>query len=165
MPPARNVTIHAIKLERLCRGDLTVLVDCGSGMYVRSLARDLGERIGCGGYVKELRRLRIGGTGVGAAVSLDELESMGSGSLWNFAERDTRTVLASFPRAIIKSSYVGKLVDGLPPEALWFRDDVSKLRRHPWVLVSDERGVVIALASGRGPEKGFPVRLRRVLAR
>ena len=35
-------------------------VNCGKGTYIRSLAHDIGEKLGCGGYVKELRRTAIG---------------------------------------------------------------------------------------------------------
>ena len=54
--PAREVEVHAFDL--LAReGDLlTLRVECGSGTYVRSLARDLGEKLGCGAHLTALRR-------------------------------------------------------------------------------------------------------------
>lgn len=44
--------------------DLDVVVDCSSGTYIRALARDLGERLGCGGHLTALRRTRIGNFGL-----------------------------------------------------------------------------------------------------
>ena len=40
------------------KGELLIEVDCSTGTYIRSLARDIGEKIGCGGYLKELRRTK-----------------------------------------------------------------------------------------------------------
>ena len=40
------------------KGELSVYVECSTGTYIRSLARDIGERIGCGGFLKSLRRTK-----------------------------------------------------------------------------------------------------------
>ena len=51
--------------------DLDVVVDCSSGTYIRSLARDLGAGLGVGGHLTALRRTRIGPFAVGDAGGLD----------------------------------------------------------------------------------------------
>ena len=62
---AREVDVHAFELlseQDLLDGDapqLRLHVECGSGTYVRSLVRDLGEALGCGAHVAELRRLWV----------------------------------------------------------------------------------------------------------
>ncbi|KGI78171.1 tRNA pseudouridine(55) synthase TruB [Oleiagrimonas soli] len=53
---ARDVEIHRIDLLRREHDRLQLYVECGSGTYIRSLARDLGERIGCGAHLSALRR-------------------------------------------------------------------------------------------------------------
>jgi tRNA pseudouridine55 synthase len=53
--------------------DLDVVVDCSSGTYIRALARDLGEALGVGGHLTALRRTRVGGFDVEAAVGIDDL--------------------------------------------------------------------------------------------
>jgi tRNA pseudouridine55 synthase len=53
--------------------DVRVEVDCSSGTYVRALARDLGQRLGVGGHLTELRRTRVGPFGLDVARTLDEL--------------------------------------------------------------------------------------------
>jgi tRNA pseudouridine55 synthase len=50
---------------------LEIEVYCGKGTYIRSLARDLGERLGCGGLIESLRRTRVGSFKVEEAVGLD----------------------------------------------------------------------------------------------
>jgi tRNA pseudouridine55 synthase len=52
---------------------LAVLVVCSKGTYVRSLARDLGEALGCGAHLTRLVRLWVGSFGLEDAVSLDEI--------------------------------------------------------------------------------------------
>ncbi|HKE46443.1 MAG TPA: tRNA pseudouridine(55) synthase TruB [Rhodanobacteraceae bacterium] len=57
--PPRDVDVHAFDLvDRLPEG-LRLHVECGSGTYVRSLVRDLGEKLGCGAHVDALRRLWV----------------------------------------------------------------------------------------------------------
>ena len=58
--PARQVMVQRISLLTYAYPRLEIEVECGKGTYIRSLARDLGEALGCGGYVGELIRTRIG---------------------------------------------------------------------------------------------------------
>jgi tRNA pseudouridine55 synthase len=57
---ARPVRIDAIRITGYERPYLDVEVDCGKGTYIRSIARDVGAKLGCGGMVQTLRRTRIG---------------------------------------------------------------------------------------------------------
>ena len=57
---SKKVTIHKLNLISWSQnnGELLVDVDCSTGTYIRSLARDIGDKIGCGGYLKNLRRTK-----------------------------------------------------------------------------------------------------------
>lgn len=66
---ARKVQISEIKLLHYIPPLLGLKVICGKGTYIRALARDLGERLGCGGCVKSLVRTRIGEFKLSQAVS------------------------------------------------------------------------------------------------
>lgn len=68
---ARRVHIDGIDLLRYEYPEADLEVCCGKGTYIRSLARDLGERLGCGGYVQVLRRTRVGPFRAEDAVPLD----------------------------------------------------------------------------------------------
>jgi tRNA pseudouridine55 synthase len=72
-PPPRQVVIYAIQLFNWCSPDLTVEVHCGSGTYIRALARDLGDCLGCGGHLTGLVRLRSGQFSLAEATELDEV--------------------------------------------------------------------------------------------
>jgi len=66
----RPVTVHAIQLEESGAEQLQMTVHCGSGTYVRSLARDIGAALGCGGHLTALRRMSAGRFDVAAAVTI-----------------------------------------------------------------------------------------------
>jgi tRNA pseudouridine55 synthase len=69
--PPRPVRIFRIDLLEYAYPALRIEVECGKGTYLRSLARDLGERIDCGGYLASLRRTRVGSFLVDDALPLD----------------------------------------------------------------------------------------------
>lgn len=70
---ARAVTIYELEQLAFDLPLLTLRVVCSSGTYIRSLAHDLGELLGCGGHVAALRRTAVGGFMVDTAVPLDYL--------------------------------------------------------------------------------------------
>lgn len=72
--PAR-VTVLALQVRGLREDVVELSVRCSSGTYVRALARDLGEALGTGGHLAELRRTESGGFGLSAAAIWDELLS------------------------------------------------------------------------------------------
>lgn len=57
---ARKVIVHDIQLLQYNSPDLDIIVHCGSGFYVRSLAHDIGTKFGCGGHLSMLERTKIG---------------------------------------------------------------------------------------------------------
>ena len=76
--PPRSVTIHRLELVEWDATDpdrptAVLEVECGAGTYIRSLARDLGERLGCGAYLGALIRTASGPFRLAAAHSLDEI--------------------------------------------------------------------------------------------
>jgi tRNA pseudouridine55 synthase len=70
---ARPVTIYA--LTRIGRNgdDVQLTVDCSSGTYIRSLAHDLGQALGCGAHLTQLRRTQVGKFSAESAHSLANL--------------------------------------------------------------------------------------------
>ncbi|UGB36912.1 tRNA pseudouridine(55) synthase TruB [Frateuria soli] len=72
--PPREVEIHRLELMAHEGDRLQLMVECGSGTYIRSLAVDLGERLGCGAHLTALRRLWVEPFREPAMVTLAELE-------------------------------------------------------------------------------------------
>ncbi len=73
MIPERNVIVHDLALDAVKPGVLAVTIDCSAGTYVRSIARDIGQALGCGGHLSSLRRISAGVFRVEAAVGLHRL--------------------------------------------------------------------------------------------
>jgi tRNA pseudouridine55 synthase len=71
---ARTVEIHDIQITEFSPPTLGLRVESGRGVYMRSLAHDLGEALGCGGYVTDLARLYCGGCRAEESVTLEQLE-------------------------------------------------------------------------------------------
>lgn len=74
--PEREVQVHAIEVLEQQPERLRLRVTCGSGTYIRSLARDLGESLGCGAHISALRRLWVEPFREPAMVTLDQLRAM-----------------------------------------------------------------------------------------
>jgi tRNA pseudouridine55 synthase len=69
----RLIRIESIERLEVNPPFLRVRIDCGRGTYIRSLARDIGEALGTGAYLTQLRRTRIGKFAVESAVTVDQL--------------------------------------------------------------------------------------------
>ncbi|WP_266181690.1 tRNA pseudouridine(55) synthase TruB [Dyella humicola] len=73
--PAREVEVYRLDLVSRSENSLTLYVECGSGTYVRSLAVDLGEDLGCGAHLVALRRLWVEPFREPAMVTLEQLHA------------------------------------------------------------------------------------------
>jgi tRNA pseudouridine55 synthase len=137
------VTVHRLELLGWDpeRGRLELLVGCSAGTYIRSLARDLGERLGCGGALASLRRIEALGFGLEGAVGLEELDASPPPPLL-----DPLTALSHLPRHRLS-----------PPQALDWRCGrrLEAAADHPpdgavAVVGPDGRLAGIARADGAG---------------
>ncbi|MEE8408438.1 MAG: tRNA pseudouridine(55) synthase TruB [Myxococcota bacterium] len=72
---AKKVTVRRIDIERIELPEFTIDVICSAGTYLRAMAHDIGQRLGCGGYLKELRRTAAGPFTIDDAVTIEALEA------------------------------------------------------------------------------------------
>ncbi|RNF85484.1 tRNA pseudouridine(55) synthase TruB [Montanilutibacter psychrotolerans] len=77
--PERDVMVHALELIERDGPRLRLSVECGSGTYVRSLVRDLGEALGCGAHVTQLRRLWVDPFTSPRMYTVDQLRAIAEG--------------------------------------------------------------------------------------
>lgn len=104
---ARPVHIHAITIQNYAYPHLHVVVDCGKGTYIRALARDLGERLGCGALIASLRRRRVGQFLVGDAISLESDSALARSRLLPLA-----SAVTELPRLVLTADELGRLRHG-----------------------------------------------------
>jgi len=132
----RRVRIDNIEVLRYQYPELEVIIDCGKGTYIRSIARDLGRRLGCGGYVGKLERLRIGPFRIEDAVPLTaDAEDAQARVLPAWA------ALAEMPRVILNAEQARRLRLG---QRLPWPGPVETSERE--VLAVDELGRIVAIA-------------------
>jgi len=110
--PARHVTLHAIDIVRWQDDVLELDVRCSKGTYIRTLAQDIGERLGCGAHLIGLRRTGSGGLTLQGAVTLEALQAMSE------AERDSHlqaadVLLNDWPDVLLSESEAARFLTGL----------------------------------------------------
>ena len=72
--PKRLVTIYKTEYLGKDKNATNILVECSTGTYIRSIARDMGDSIGCLGTIKAIRRIYIGKINVKDAWTIDKIE-------------------------------------------------------------------------------------------
>ena len=107
----RQVTIHALTLQWFEGERMAVSVTCSKGTYIRSIAHDLGELLGCGGHLAALRRTTVGRFGLDSAYTLEQLQAMSA------EERDrcllpVDTLLQSLPEVRLEPAQEARFVRG-----------------------------------------------------
>lgn len=111
----RPVTIYALTVAAWEPPTLTLRIQCSAGTYIRSLAHDLGEVLGCGGHLTALRRTAVGPFTAAQAIPLEALtpENMGQWLL------PPATAVAHLPtvaldEAAVQALFMGQLTPHLP---------------------------------------------------
>ncbi|MFA5626684.1 MAG: tRNA pseudouridine(55) synthase TruB [Thiohalomonadaceae bacterium] len=72
----RPVTIHELKLLSFAGDELQIEVHCSKGTYIRTLAEDIGEVLGCGAHLKQLRRTQVGPFNESEMVTMEQLKQI-----------------------------------------------------------------------------------------
>ncbi len=73
---ARPITVFDISAKRLSDREYRIDVKCSKGTYIRTLCKDIGEKLGCGATMKTLERLSAAGFNISEAHTLSEIEAM-----------------------------------------------------------------------------------------
>jgi tRNA pseudouridine55 synthase len=110
--PCVEVEVKALSGRFVAPGRLQVEVTCSAGTYIRSLAHDLGQRLGCGAVLSSLRRTRSGEFTLEGARTLEELATLaGSGALSN-AIIDAGELLPEIPAEYFDVSVAAQIRQG-----------------------------------------------------
>lgn len=112
---ARNIVIKQLQLINFQDNEMTLDVCCSKGTYIRNLVEDIGEKLGCGAYVKSLRRLQAGDFKAEQMITLEELAAIFEAS--SYAGLDPYllkmdTVLQHFPALYLSPESVKKIQCG-----------------------------------------------------
>ena len=108
----RDITVHEIKLVEFSHPHVVIDMTCSRGTYVRSLAHDLGEKLGCGAHLCALRRIGIGSHKVEEAFSLIQIAALARLGKMNEFIIDCSD-LVEFPSLTVVESREAGIADGI----------------------------------------------------
>ena len=111
---SRPVTIHSLDIIDFNLPVVTVEVECGKGTYIRSLAHDLGQILGCGASLKSLVRQRYGPFDIKDAVNVPRLEDAFHQGRWEHLVHPMDTVLSALPSVVIDEATAQLIKNGAP---------------------------------------------------
>ncbi|MGQ9925476.1 MAG: tRNA pseudouridine(55) synthase TruB [Chloroflexaceae bacterium] len=110
--PPRPVVIYRLDWERAGPDMLRIVVECGKGAYMRSLARDIGAALGCGAHLATLRRTFVGPFHLDTALPLDTL---GAGLEQLVAALlPPETAIADWPAVTLDATQARRVTNGMP---------------------------------------------------
>ncbi len=113
---SRPVTIFTLELLDWQPPLATLEIECSKGTYIRSIANDLGEALGCGAYLKDLVRASYGVFKVEDAVTPEQLETAVQAGDWQNYLRPIDNVLVDLPSVTVGEAGEAALKTGNPPE-------------------------------------------------
>ena len=118
---ARTVVIRALTLALDIDGDTATLrmqVRCSKGTYIRTLAEDIGEALGCGAHLTLLRRVGTGGFDIGACMTLAQLEAMADAERQSVL-RPVEDLLAGHGQIMLEPDDAGRFLSGVRRRGKW----------------------------------------------
>lgn len=132
---ARTIDFHEITLESLSASEFTLRVHSSKGAYIRTLVEDIGEAIGCGAVVSELRRIGLGPWSIDAEVgqpsyTLEDLQTISEEDGLEVLDRvilPIDSALGAYPAVVLDATSVTPIRHGHPvfvpnaPQTGWFR--------------------------------------------
>jgi tRNA pseudouridine55 synthase len=148
---AVEVTVRKLELVRYDDGLALVRVVCSSGFYVRSLANDVGRRLGCGAHLESLRRTRAGEFREDQAVPLLLIQEEGTAALGRLVP--VEGLLSGLPHVVVNERGARRAAHGnaLAAEDLWDANRTVPAAVAPGpVRVLDADGALLAIGQPAG---------------
>ena len=143
-PPEKEVEINELKLIEAALPVLTVEVTCSRGTYIRSLANDIGQTIGCGAYLSNLCRLKSGRFDIEDALSLKEIQLLREAGTLKRHILPIETVLG-FPGIKIDDKFAPSVISGRSPKMNDVREIVGDFGREDMIALLDQSGRIMAV--------------------
>jgi len=152
----RKVEISRLKIVDWQPPLLTLEVECSRGTYIRSLAHDLGQRLGCGAHMKNLVRLKSGPFHISDAISIAKLEVAFVQGNWTEFLQPIDVAVLHLPAVTVSEEDEKAIMNGRPLASGTEESATAKLRR---AYSNDGRFIAILSYNDEGgywkPEKVF----------
>jgi tRNA pseudouridine55 synthase len=145
-PPEREIEIHEIKLLEMNVPYLRITVSCSKGTYIRSLANDIGERIGCGAYLSGLRRTSVGEYSIADAYTLNEIKYYRQAGILKKYIIPIEKVLP-FPFIEVDENFGPNIINGRSPQLKDIVNISSTFDVNDFIALRDHTGVIRAIGT------------------
>jgi tRNA pseudouridine55 synthase len=142
--PEREVEIKEIDLSELELPFIRCRVSCSKGTYIRSLANDIGERIGCGAYLSRLSRTRVGGFVLEEALSLNEIRHYREAGMLKRHIKPIESIL-QFPSLRVTEDFSRWIVAGRSPRLRDIADVSGEFEPDDLISLKDHNGRIMAV--------------------
>jgi tRNA pseudouridine55 synthase len=107
-----KVDIKSLELITFAGNEARIRVHCGSGTYIRSIAHDLGQALGCGAFLKTLRRTASGAFTVDRAHTLEQLAALAEEQRLEEVLLPAASLLPEIPSEIVDDITVAQIRNG-----------------------------------------------------
>lgn len=147
----RTVSIHSIEIVSITLPDIAFDVTCSGGTYIRTLAADIGERLGSGAHLKSLRRVSSGPFEVRDALDSRMLENLAGGDIPADRIISLKDALPDMAECPIDSEAAKRIINGIRPgwDEPWIRDVLPDDYRG-YIKLTNGRSLVAILEADRG---------------
>ena len=150
---AVDVEVYSLDVLRMDGCEAEVRVHCSAGTYLRSIAHEAGQVLGCGAFLKSLRRTASGDFKIEAARTLDQLAALAEGGRFGDAVIPAAELLPEIPAEIVDALTAGQIRNGRD-----FR--ISPFHVRPggrFVKAVTSEGQLVAIGEARLPHLYHPV--------
>jgi len=107
-----TVNIYELQLLSVEGCEASLLLHCSAGTYVRSIAHDAGQALGCGAFLKSLRRIASGDFNIERARTLEELAALAHAGRLQEALIPAAELLPAFPAELVDAITAGHIRNG-----------------------------------------------------
>lgn len=108
----RPVEIHSIEILSVSLPEITFRVACSKGTYIRTLCLDIGQKLGCGGTMKSLKRTRVGIFTIDGALKLSQLEELAAQGRLEEKVIPVEAMFTELPALTVKDAFARLIENG-----------------------------------------------------
>ena len=108
----RPVEIHSIEILSVSLPEITFRVACSKGTYIRTLCHDIGQKLGCGGTMKSLKRTRVGIFTIDGALKLSQLEELAAQGRLEEKVIPVEAMFTELPALTVKDAFARLIENG-----------------------------------------------------
>jgi tRNA pseudouridine55 synthase len=148
-----NVRVYSLELLRVEGNEAEVRVHCSAGTYLRGIAHEAGQILGCGAHLKTLRRTASGDFKIEAARTLEQLAELAAAGRIGEALIPSAQLLPEFPMELVDSITAGQIRNGRDFRVSPFQTQ----RGSRYVKAVTPQGELIAIGEARLPHLYHPV--------